>query len=159
MLQQIEIHQKPELKLACLAIRASLNDDIEQGLVKTLRETFASRRNEISAAIGESIYLVQAYDDCQWTPDTPFLHLVGIEVSDFTGLPEGMTAHCIPAGSFIEFRHQGPEEDIDATYDAINEWLETNGYDEPRAFDYEEWDPSLMNNSSPPIIPIYIPVK
>ncbi|MHA7966812.1 GyrI-like domain-containing protein [Paenibacillus sp. CAU 1782] len=158
-MQHIEIKQKPELKLVGLALRASLNEDIEQGLVKGLRKTLAPRRNEISAATGESIYLVQAYDDCEWTPDTPFLHFVGVEASDFAELPEGMSTHILPAGKFLEFKHQGPEEEIDDTYSAINEWLEINGYVEPRAFDYEQWHPVLLNHSNPPVIPIYIPVK
>lgn len=124
-----------------------------------MREAFASRLNEIPGKVDQNLYLIQAYDDCEWTPDTPFLHLVGVEVSDFSELPEGMTTHLIPAGNYLEFKHQGPEEEIDDTYSAINEWLEINGYVDPRDFDYEQWNPDLLNHANPPVIPIYIPVK
>lgn len=69
-----------------------------------------------------------------------------------------MITHTIPNGGFLVFKHQGPEENIDNTYMAMNDWLEDHNYVTPRPFDIEQWDDLAAMNNHNHIIKLYIPL-
>lgn len=122
------------------ATKARLNEDIQFTIVKNLREQVLIQLPFIKNRIDDSIFLIQIYEEEEWTPDTLYTHIVAMEVNGFSFVPNAMITHTIPNGEFLVFKHQGPEKNIDSTYMAINEWLEDNNYVNPRSFDIEQWD-------------------
>lgn len=103
--------ERNETKLVGYAVTASLMQDMENGIVGTMREKLLSKRHRIDNQIeaGE-LYLVQAYPDVEWTPESevPFLSIVAVEVCSFASVPEGFVQHAIPAGNYVLVTHKGP---------------------------------------------------
>ncbi|WP_155591825.1 GyrI-like domain-containing protein [Lysinibacillus cavernae] len=158
LLKDIEMISRQEMKLIGYSTKASLNEDIQLNIVKNLREQVLNEFPQITNRINDSIYLIQVYDDEEWTPDTPYTHIIAVEVTDFSFVPNNMITHTIPNGKFLLFKHQGPEEGIDSTYVSINDWLEENNYVTPRSFDMEQWGDLTAMNNSDNLIKIYIPL-
>ncbi|WP_369378866.1 GyrI-like domain-containing protein [Lysinibacillus fusiformis] len=158
LLKDVEKVHKQRMNFIGFSTKASLNEDIQLNIVKNLREQVLLQLPFIKNRIDNSIFLIQLYDEEEWTPDTPYTHIVAVEVSDFSFVPNAMITHTIPNGEFLVFKHQGPEENIDSTYMAMKDWLEDHNYVTPRPFDIEQWDePTAMNNHNH-IIKLYIPL-
>jgi len=158
LIKDVEIVNRQELKLIGFSTKASLNEDNQLNIVKNLREKVINMFPQIKNRVSESIFLIQIYGEDEWTPDTPYTHIVAVEVQDFSCIPEAMITHTIPDGEYLLFKHQGTEEDIDHTYLSINDWLEHNNYDTQRPFDLEHWLDLNLFNCKDNIIHIYIPL-
>ncbi|MGN4125645.1 GyrI-like domain-containing protein [Lysinibacillus sphaericus] len=158
LLPDIKIVSRQEMKLIGFSSKASLNDEIQFNIVKNLREKILNHFSHIKQKISDSIFLIQIYEEVEWTPDTLYTHIVAVEVEDFSFIPKGMLTHTIPKGEFLIFKHQGIEEDVGSTYIYINEWLENNNYDTLRPFDMEQWLDLKSLSNSDNIIKIYIPL-
>ncbi len=144
------VTEKEEVKLVGFSVYDSLNNIIHSRIVGELREELLKRKEEIINRKKDGIYLMQVYStEVEWTPDTPYEHVVGIEVLAHEELPAGMHAFTIPAGKYAEFVHEGPESEIGKTYSSIHEWLAENGYGGPIPFDVEFWaDISTLENKN-----------
>ncbi|GBF74309.1 GyrI-like domain-containing protein [Paenibacillus sp. 598K] len=147
--------RRPPVRLAGYEEQASLNEDLEKRIVEGLRARLLRVMANEPEWTDEGMYLVQTYPDGEWTPDTSYNHLVAVELAEGAALPPGMSERLIPGGSYLKFVHQGAEADIDGFYVEVQEWLEANGYDEPRAYDLEYWPDVRALNS---LIEIYIPI-
>ncbi len=158
LLKDVEKVHKQRMNFIGFSTKASLNEDIQLNIVKNLREQVLIQLPFIKNRIDNSIFLIQVYDEEEWTPDTPYTHIVAVEVSDFSFVPNAMITHTIPNGGFLVFKHQGPEENIDNTYMAMNDWLEDHNYVTLRPFDIEQWDDLAAMNNHNHIIKLYIPL-
>jgi len=158
LLKDVEKVHKQKMKFIGFSTKASLNEDIQFNIVKNLREQILTQLPLIKNRLNDSIFLIQVYEEEEWTPDTPYTHMVAVEVKDFSFVPNAMITHTIPNGEFLVFKHQGPEENIDSTYITMNEWLEENNYVAPRLFDIEQWEDLTAMNNHDHIIKIYIPL-
>lgn len=156
MIEPQNIRRLP-LRLAGYEAQASLNEDQEHRIVAGLRTRLLEAMENEREQIARGMYLVQTYPDGEWTPDTSCNHLVAIELAEGAALPPGMSERLIPGGSYLKFVHQGAEADIDGLYVEVQEWLEVNGYDEPRAYDLEYW-PDAHVHALDNLIEIYIPI-
>jgi AraC family transcriptional regulator len=67
-------------------------------------------------------------------------YLVGVEVSEFTEVPDGMEAYTVPASSYAVFTHKGSVGRIPATYAKIREWLKESGAEHNEAATFEVYD-------------------
>ncbi|GAA4851620.1 hypothetical protein GCM10023310_32990 [Paenibacillus vulneris] len=151
---QDEVLDREEIKLVGFSIMESLHNVLETKIVRTLRESLAAQRNEIENREGDGIYLLQDYcHEGQWTPHVPYRHVVAYEVSSYGEIPKGMTTHTLLPGRYTKVVHQGPESQISATYEYINN---THG---ERPIDIEYWTDihALENDNSQ--IDIYFPSK
>ncbi|WP_312116487.1 GyrI-like domain-containing protein [Brevibacillus reuszeri] len=154
-IEQVQKLARKETKLVGFMVTASLNQDMADGIVDKLRTDLLGKRHEIGNVVDdEGMYLVQVYPDCEWTPDVPFVHIVGVEVHDFTQIPDGFISHTISAGNYAKIVHIGPESQIGDTYDAINE----RGLGDTRAFDFEYWKRVVAFDQNDSSIDIYIPL-
>lgn len=135
-MEQVETLERNETKLVGYKVTASLNQVLETSIVGKLREELFGKRNEIANRIDDKgIYLVQVYEEVEWTPDVPFTSIVAVEVSDFAHMQGEFVQHTIPAGKYVKVTHKGPESQIGSTYDTIH----TEGISGPRPFDFEYW--------------------
>jgi len=154
-IEQVQTLDRKETKLVGFTVTVSVNQDMEDGIVEKLRSELAGRRHEITSQADQTgMYLVQIYPDGEWTPDVPFKNMVGVEVSVFNDIPEGMTQHTIPAGKFMKVIHTGSELEIAETYDEINE----RGFGDNRPFDFEYWNRVDMLQQEESSIDIYLPL-
>ncbi|MGR7946591.1 GyrI-like domain-containing protein [Paenibacillus sp. M.A.Huq-81] len=147
---------RKETKLVGYSVEASLNQDMEAGIVVELRQKLLETRHEIANQLENAgIYLVQEYPNCEWTPDTPFVSIAAVEVSEFAQIPEGAVQHTLVAGEYAKFTHKGPESEIGDTYDSIRE----TGVAADRPFDFEYWaNPDALGEDEA-VIDIYLPLK
>ena len=154
-IEQVYTLDRKETKLVGFTVTTSVNQDKEDGIVGRLRNELAGRRNEITSQADQTgMYLVQIYPDSEWTPDVPFLNIVGVEVSDLSELPEGMIQHTIPAGKFVKVIHAGSEFGIEETYEEINE----RGLGDNRPYDFEYWSRVDALQQEESSIAIYLPL-
>ena len=151
--------EQPEKHLVGFSIRGSLNEIIEKKLGNMLRDKLVARASEISNRMDDGMYLVQIYDPVRWTPDTPFTQVFGKEVDRVAGLPEGMIAHTIPAGTYLRFMHLGPMNGIGATYDAMRAWLAEHQRGGPCPYDFEYWRDVSKLEEQDTEISIHLPVR
>lgn len=151
---QAELVEKDEVKLVGFSITESLKHVLESRIVGVLREQLADRKNDIKHRLGEGIYLIQIYNqECEWTHDTPYQHVVAFEVKDIEDIPTGMTTYSLPSGRFIKIVHRGAESEIGSTYDYIN-----NTFGE-RPIDIEYWEDIYSLDKPDSRIDIFIPAK
>ncbi|WP_246120436.1 GyrI-like domain-containing protein [Cohnella terricola] len=151
VVQKIELNEK---KLVGYTVTASLNRDLEEGLVLQLRQSLLEKRHKIANQLdSEEMFLVQVYTDEEWTRDVPFESIVAIEVSDHADIPEDFIRYTIPSGCYFLITHRGPESEIGATYDFIRE----QGIGSTRAMDVEHWVNVSNLDRAESKINIYIP--
>jgi predicted transcriptional regulator YdeE len=148
--------QRSETKLVGYTVTASLNQDIASGIIAKLRQQLAvSQHNLANRHSAGGMYLVQLYPEGDWTPDTPFISMVAVEVSEYDYLQEGFVQHTLPAGTYMKVTHQGPEAQIDETYHAIRE----QGIACSRKFDFEYWANADQLERTTSSIDIYLPLE
>lgn len=75
------------------ATKASLNEDIQFYIEKNLREQVLIQLPFIKNRIDDSIFLIQIYEEEEWTPDTLYTHIVAVEVNGFLFVPNAMITH------------------------------------------------------------------
>ncbi|TVX93462.1 GyrI-like domain-containing protein [Paenibacillus agilis] len=153
--EQVQTLNINEKKLVGFSVTVSLNQDLENGIVINLREQLISKRSEIINRVNDGIYLVQVYPDCEWTEDVPFESIVAVEVTEYSGTPEGFIQYTIPSGDYAKFTHKGPESELGETYDTIRE----TGIAALRPFDFEYWADSSVLEQEESTIDIYLPLE
>lgn len=158
LLKSVEKVWRPVSYLVGYSVEASLNEDIANHIVLNLRQQLTNYRIHINNQKDTGMYLIQQYTDGDWTPDTPFTHIVAVEVTTNDHIPDEMITCTIAEGAFLQFTHQGAESMIDATYEAIQIWLEEHDYIEPRSFDIEYWSDLDHLDQEDHCIHIYIPL-
>ncbi len=151
----MEHTQRNETKLVGYRVTASLQEDLEKGLIMDMRTKLLTNRHLIANRLNEGgMYLVQIYPACEWTPDTPFVSIVAVEVSEHAMAPEPFIAHTLPGGMYCKMVHDGPEAQIGDTYDMIRD----NGIGAERMFDFEYWTSADESGEHVDLIEIYIPL-
>jgi predicted transcriptional regulator YdeE len=153
--QQVDIVEWDEIKLIGYSITESLNSVLSSGSVGRLREELEKRKAEIAGYNGTGIYLLQIYpEDGCWTPDVPYLHVVGVKAAAHDDeIPDGMAAFSIAAGRYMKVVHSGKESKIGETYDFINS---TYGV---RPIDIEYWSDIGSLDQDDSRIEIYFPTS
>jgi len=147
--------ERTETKLVGYRVVVSLNQDLEEGIVVQLREKLSANRPVIPNQTNEGMYLVQIYPDGQWTPDIPFTSIVAVEVNEYDQEIEQFAKYTIPAGTFVQVTHLGPEADIGDTYD----WISEQKLSSSRCFDFEYWAPKAAFDQEDSTIHIYLPLE
>ena len=102
--------------------------------VKTpeLWRRFMPLRPQITSAVGTDLYSVEVYEPDffeNYSPNRFFEKWAAVEVSNPTGLPQGMESLLLPGGLYAVFLHKGPASRAGETYNYIFlNWLPKSGY-------------------------------
>jgi AraC family transcriptional regulator len=123
-------------------------------------QRFASHLGSINGQIGQTTYGVCYNTDDEGGMD----YLSGVEVRDFTALPEGFTSVRIPAMKYAVFTHRRHISTIRGTWNAIwNGWLPQSGHeaaDAPIIERYDQrFDPRTGNGEVELWVPLQSPVR
>lgn len=104
----------------------------ESGMFKAWQQLMP-RRKEIKNAIGTDLYSIQVYDTAysynDFTLETPFTYIGGIEVTNHNTIPENLKAITLQGGMYAVFTHKGDKIAFRKTMDYIHlNWLPKSKY-------------------------------
>jgi AraC family transcriptional regulator len=101
------------------------------------------------------------YGVCCNTDDAgSFEYICGVEVSDFSDLPEELSRIRLPAQRHAVFSHRGHISTIRSTvYTIWNKWLPESGLAVADAPDFERYDDRFDPKSGSGVVEICIPIK
>jgi AraC family transcriptional regulator len=102
-----------------------------------------------------------AYGVCYNTDDEGGMdYLAGVEVRDFTSLPEGLAHLRIPATKYAVFLHRQHISMIRGTWNAIwNEWLPKSGHEAADAPIIERYDQRFDPQSGNGEVELWVPIQ
>lgn len=140
--------------------------NISNNMIPSMWQEFNPRIEEIKNRTmgirGYGICIVEPdYDMTRFSEDTEYNELVGVEVTDFPTIPDGMTAKLLKGGKYAVFTHKGKIANIYMTYDYIwGTWLPFWGFELDLRDDFEFYDERFLEpENERSEIDIYIPVK
>lgn len=89
-----------------------------------------------------------------------FEYVCGVEVSDFSALPQALSRVHLPARRYAVFSHRGHISTIRSTvYTIWNKWLPESGFAAADAPDFERYDDRFDPTSGSGVVEIWIPMK
>ncbi|ACA45894.1 AraC family transcriptional regulator [Clostridium botulinum] len=97
----------------------------------------------------------------QFGENVAYSEIVGIEVTSFDYIPEGMVAKVIPQGKYVVFTHKGSIHKLQETYKYIWEmWIPFSKLELDMRDDFELYDEGFKGaNNHLSEIDIYIPIE
>ncbi len=97
----------------------------------------------------------------QFGEKVAYSEIVGIEVTSFDYIPEGMIAKVIPQGKYVVFTHKGSIGKLQETYEYIwGTWIPLSKVEIDMRDDFELYDERFKGaNNHLSEIDIYIPIK
>lgn len=127
MISRIEtIEDRLVVGMAIQTSFLNINEDTKQ-----LAQTFMPRRAEVNSRIGKHVFSIQNYGS-SFMPSNPkseFEKWVGVEVTDFNNVPDGMKTFVISSGTYVVFNFKGSESEFSKSRVYIfKEWLPNSGY-------------------------------
>lgn len=101
------------------------------------------------------------FDMSKFNEETEYTELVGVEVCDYSFIPQGMSCRRIPEGKYAVFTHRGKAEKLQITYDYIwGTWVPCSGFEVDLRDDFELYDGRFLGpDNDESEIDIYLPVK
>ncbi len=97
----------------------------------------------------------------QFGENVAYSEIVGIEVTSFDYIPEGMVAKVIPQGKYVLFTHKGSIHKLQETYEYIwGTWIPFSKVELDMRDDFELYDEGFKGeNNYLSEIDIYIPIE
>jgi AraC family transcriptional regulator len=89
-----------------------------------------------------------------------FDYLCGVEVADFTRVPQGWTNLRVPEQRYAVFTHSGHVSTIRRTWSAVwNAWLPTSGHDVADAPHFELYDETFNSQTGMGGLELWVPIR
>jgi AraC family transcriptional regulator len=89
-----------------------------------------------------------------------FDYLCGVEVADFTRVPQGWTNLRVPEQRYAVFTHSGHVSTIRRTWKAVwNAWLPTSGHDVSDAPHFELYDETFNSQTGMGGLELWVPIR
>ncbi|WP_201712815.1 GyrI-like domain-containing protein [Rossellomorea arthrocnemi] len=119
-----EIKNAGEVKLVGFRVVCPGDRDTEEipKAAKQLKERMSEIRNALPPRKQIGAFVVEESspeEDGYW---------IGLRVSEYEDIPEGMTTLTIPPHRYATILHQGPNEHIRKSYEELHRWINDNGY-------------------------------
>lgn len=128
-----------------------------------LARQFMPRRHEISSRMGKHVFSIQDYGKLQMkdmTQQIIFEKWVGVEVSNFNVIPEGMETFILKAGTYAVFSYKGSIQDFPKSRQFIfQDWLPNSKYQIDTRAHFEELSEDYSKDLRNIEEEIWIPVK
>ena len=128
-----------------------------------LARQFMPRRHEVVSRIGKHVFSIQDYGNLQMkdiTPQTTFEKWIGIEVSNFDAIPEGMETFVLKAGTYAVFTYKGSIQDFPKSRQYIfQDWLPNSNYQIDNKAHFEELSEDYSKDLQNTEEDVWIPVK
>lgn len=133
--------------------------------ISGLFQQFMPRRGEISNASSDWIYSMHTYPQGRepeiFSFNQVFEKWVGIEVSDFDVIPDGMKSYEMSGGLYAIFIHHGPVTGFSSTLEFIyKEWMPESGYELDSREHFEILTEKYLGPMNPESVEdVYIPIR
>ncbi len=127
---------KPKIVTSKAILIVGLKDSLTfmtnaQGTGNLARQ-FMPKRNQILNRVGAEKFSIQVYNQFEYntmTPKTVYEKWVGVAVSNFEELPEGLETLTIKAGNYAVFNYKGKPEGFIESWQYIHaNWLPNSEY-------------------------------
>ncbi len=125
-----------------------------------------SRFNPVACSIKNQVVPRAALGICPHTDlkdfseESEFEYIAGMEVSSFDDIPEGMLSYEVPAQRYAVFTHKGSLETLGDTYNAIySDWFSKNDYEFKAGAEFELYDERFKFGADDSEMDIYVPIK
>lgn len=150
----------PEVKVIGIKGKTALDNNV-------LPDLWSDFNKNISKIINKSTPL-KAYGICendkpsnQFGENIEYSEIVGVEVTSFEHIPEGMVTKVIQKGKYAVFTHKGSLQKLQETYEYIwGTWIPFSKVELDIRDDFEIYDERFRGaNNSLSEIDIYIPIK
>jgi AraC family transcriptional regulator len=119
-------------------------------------QRFLSQIGSIPGQVGKTAFGV----GCNSDDDGNFDYLCGVEVSDFSRLPSGLTPVRIAAQKYAVFSHSDHIATIRSTWNTIwNKWLPESGHEIVDAPDFERYGEEFDPRTGTGGLELWVPLK
>lgn len=155
-----EIKTIPAKKIIGISTITSIANDTTPAMWKQ----FMPRRNEITNNISNEFISMQVFDDSipfsDFDANTQFVNWAGVEVSDFSNIPQGMKSHTIQGGKYAVYLHKGDfKKYFETRHYIMDTWVPQNGYQLDDREYFEILGERYKNGSPNSEEEVWIPVK
>lgn len=132
----------------------------EKGKIGPLFSDFAARSKEVSNRINNNFVGISIYPE-NFTGFEKIEYLVGFQVSEHAGIPEGMISRVFPARQYAVATHKGSTKKVFDTYGYFHsKWLPSAGYQYDGQYDIQIYDSRFLGTDHPDSeLDIYFPVR
>ncbi len=157
VLMKPEIVIKKEFKVVgMITVSTQKNNTIPQ-----LWDKFHKRGKEIKNAKGHNCYGICFFmEDENYSEDTPFSYMAGVEVDEFVDVPAGMETHVMKEQKYAVFTHEGALDTLHQTYRNIySKWMDENNLEPAKADDFELYGEDFKFGEPESKMYIYVPVR
>ena len=130
--------------------------------IPQLWEEFMERGKEIRHVVNPNVaFGVCFHEEVEnFTDETPFSYLAGMEVDSMDDIPEGMMVREIPAAKYAVFTHKGSLETLGETYQAIYfKWAKETEYTLAKADMFELYDERFKCGEPDSEFDLYVPIQ
>ncbi|QXP60154.1 GyrI-like domain-containing protein [Olleya sp. HaHaR_3_96] len=97
-----------------------------------LARRFMPKRHQILNQVSDQKFSIQIYDQFDYnkiSPKTEYIKWVGVEVSGFLNVPEGLETLKMESGKYAVFNYKGKPEGFLSAWQFIHEnWLPSSGF-------------------------------
>ncbi len=95
-----------------------------------------------------------------FSEESPFEYIAGLEVENFDEIPKGMVTYVIPAAKYAVFTHVGTLDTLNHTYFKIHtEWFPESEYEVDYKPEFELYDERFKFGEADSELDVYIPIK
>ena len=117
-------------------------------------QAFALQMGGVPGRIGNA-----AYGVCRMSDGGGFEYICGVEVADFSAVPQTWSRINLPATRYAVFVHRGPVSSIRATFESIwRDWLPTSGFQVADAPLLERYGEDFDSASATGNVEIWVPL-
>ncbi|OPZ77570.1 MAG: Right origin-binding protein [Alphaproteobacteria bacterium ADurb.Bin438] len=156
----IEIKNVKIIGMSCMS-------SIKNNLIPDLWNRFMPRIHEIEnksenfKAYGVCLCSSTDNKKGDFTEDTEFTEIAGVNVTSFDKIPEGMTSYEIEGGKYAVFTHKGALSNLRMTYDYIyGTWIAKTDLKLKNCDSFELYDERFnIKNQETSEFDIYVPIK
>ena len=139
------------------------NMSYANNITHELWRSFMPRLKEIPDKIPVNRISMQHYPEGffrEFNPNAVFEKWAGVEVTDFSYIPDGMETYIIPAGLYAVFHYKGnPSKAPEVFRYILAEWLPQSGYSLNLRPHFELLGDNDKNGADDSEEDIYIPIK
>lgn len=127
--------------------------------IKALWQQFAPRKHNINNVSNNESIAMQTFTlDQNGEPNNTFTMWACVEVSELSGIPNGMEGFTVPEGKYLKVLHKGMN--AGTTYQKImTEWLPNSGYVIDNRPHFQVMGEKYKNGSPDSEEDFYIPIK
>jgi AraC family transcriptional regulator len=150
----------PEKKIIGKRMKMALSANKTHELWRSFMPARKEIRNSLSAELFSIQVFAPDFDFINFDINVEFDKWAGVEVPDFSNIPEGMEPIILQQGLYAVFIHKGPANRGEETFKYIfTEWLPKSGYEIDNRPHFEILGEKYRNDAPDSEEEVWIPIR